>query len=49
MPLAACMQVIRDGRDSIGTIAAMALRRFVDIDLDEACIGPETRVSRHHD
>jgi hypothetical protein len=49
MPLAACMQVIRDGRDPIGTIAAMALRRFVDIDLDEARIGPETRVSRFHD
>lgn len=49
MPLASCMQVIRDGRDAIGTIAAMALRRFVDIDLDEARIGPETRVSRCHD
>jgi len=49
MPLAACMQVIRDGRDPIGTIAAMALRRFVEIDLDEARIGPETRVSRFHD
>jgi hypothetical protein len=49
MPLAACMQVIRDGRDAIGTIAAMALRRFVGIDLDEARIGPETRVSRFHD
>jgi hypothetical protein len=49
MPLAVCMQVIRDGRDPIGTIAAMALRRFVGIDLDEARIGPETRVSRFHD
>jgi hypothetical protein len=49
MPLAACMQVIRDGRDPIGTIAAMALRRFVEMDLDEARIGPETRVSRFHD
>ncbi|MFC4173229.1 hypothetical protein ACFOYU_14365 [Microvirga sp. GCM10011540] len=49
MPLAACMQVIRDGRDPIGVIAAMALRRFVEIDLDEARIGPETRVSRCHD
>ena len=49
MPLATCVQVIRDGRDPIGTIAAMALRRFVGIDLDEARIGPETRVSRFHD
>jgi hypothetical protein len=42
------MQVIRDGRDAIGTIAAMALRRFVGIDLDEARIGPETRIARFH-
>lgn len=49
MPLAACMQVIRDGRDPIGTIAAMALRRFVEMDLDDGRIGPETRVSRFHD
>jgi hypothetical protein len=49
LPLAACMQVIRDGRDPIGTIAAMALHRFIDIDLDTARIGPETRVSRFHD
>jgi hypothetical protein len=49
MPLAVCMQVIRDSRDAIAVIAAMALRRFVGIDLDEARIGPETRVSRFHD
>jgi hypothetical protein len=49
MPLSVCMQVIRDGRDPIGVIAAMALRRFVGLDLDEARIGPETRVSRCHD
>jgi hypothetical protein len=49
MPLADCMHVIRDGRDAIGVIAAMALRRFIEIDLDEARIGPETRVSRFHD
>lgn len=48
MPLAVCMQVIRDGRDPIGVIAAMALRRFVEMDLDEDRIGPETRVSRFH-
>jgi hypothetical protein len=49
MPLAVCMQVIRDSRDAIGVIAAMALRRFLELDLDEARIGPETRVSRFHD
>ncbi|MBO1905320.1 hypothetical protein KHP60_09605 [Microvirga sp. 3-52] len=49
MPLSVCMQVIRDGRDPIGVIAAMALRRFVEMDLDDGRIGPETRVSRFHD
>lgn len=49
MPLAVCMQAIRDGRDPIGVIAAMVLRRFVEMDLEEARIGPETRVSRCHD
>ena len=49
MPLSVCMQVIRDGRDPIGVIAAMALRRFVEMDLDDGRIGPETRVSRCHD
>ena len=44
--LADCMTAIRAGRDPIGTIAALALRRFVEIELDEAPIGPETRVSR---
>lgn len=46
MPLAVCMQSVRDGRDAIGVIAALALRRFIEIDLDDARIGPETRVSR---
>lgn len=45
MPLSACLQVMRNGRDAIGVIAAMALRRFVEIELDEARIGPDTRVS----
>jgi hypothetical protein len=49
MPLAVCMQVIRDGRDPIGVIAALALRCFVEMDLDDRRIGPETRVSRFHD
>lgn len=49
MPLSVCMQVIRDGRDPIGVIAAMALHRFVEMDLDDHRIGPDTRVSRFHD
>jgi hypothetical protein len=44
MPLSACLQVVRNS-DAIGVIAALALRRFIEIELDEARIGPETRVS----
>ncbi|WP_048707575.1 hypothetical protein [Microvirga massiliensis] len=46
LPLAACMQAVRDARDAIGVIAALALRRFLEIELDEARIGPDTRVAR---
>lgn len=45
MPLSACLQAIRHGHDAIGVIAALVLRRFIEIDLDEARIGPDTRVS----
>jgi len=48
MPLAVCMQVVRDSRDAIGVIAAMTLHRFVELGLDGARIGPEARVSRFH-
>jgi hypothetical protein len=46
LPLAACMQAVRDARDAIGVIAALTLRRFLEIELDEARIGPDTRVAR---
>jgi hypothetical protein len=46
MPLSACLQAIRHGHDAIGVIAALVLRRFIEIELDEARIGPDTRVSR---
>jgi len=46
MPLAHCMQVVRTGTDPIAVIAALVLRRFLEIDLDEARIGPDTRVAR---
>ncbi|WP_048710682.1 hypothetical protein [Microvirga massiliensis] len=46
LPLAACMQAVREARDAIGVIAALALRRFLEIELDEARIGPDTRVAR---
>ena len=45
-PLAICMTVIRNGRDPVGALAALALRRFIDIEIDEALLGPDTRVSR---
>jgi hypothetical protein len=49
LPLSACIHVVRGSQNPVGVIAAMALRRFVEIDLDKARIGPETRVSRFHD
>jgi hypothetical protein len=49
LPLSACMQIIRSCHNPIGTIAAMALHRFIEIDLETARIGPETRVTRFHD
>lgn len=44
-PLATCMTVIRNGQDPVGVLAALALRRFIDIEIDEALLGPDTRVS----
>jgi hypothetical protein len=46
MPLAACMQAVRDGRDAIGMIAVLVLRRFLGMKLDEARICPDTPISR---
>lgn len=46
MPLAHCMQIVRTGTDPIAVIAALVLRRFLELDLDEARIGPDTRVAR---
>lgn len=48
-PLATCMSVLRNNRDPVGTIASMALRRFVEMDIDEALLGPDTIVSRYLD
>lgn len=38
-----CMEVL-GARDAIAVIAALTLRRFVHLDIDEAPIGPDTRV-----
>lgn len=45
LPLSACAQVIRNSIDPVGTIAALALRRVLVIDLDDGPIGPQTRVT----
>ena len=49
LTLAEAMTTIRNGADPIAAIAALALRRFVDLDLDSGRIGPETRVARWRD
>lgn len=49
LPLGEAMTTIRNGADPIAAIAALALRRFVDLDLDSGRIGPETRVARWRD
>ncbi len=46
MPLSACLQAVRNGHDAIAVVAALALQRFIEMDLDDARIGPDTRVSR---
>lgn len=49
LPLAHCMQIVRMGTDPIAVIASLILRRFLSVDLDEARIGPDTRVFRFRD
>lgn len=46
MTLVECMSAVRNAMDPIGVVAALALRRFVEIDLDSGPLGPETRVTR---
>ena len=48
-PLAACLPTIRNGRDAVGVLAALALRRVIDIEIDDALLGPDTLVSRFRD
>lgn len=48
MTIAECMSAFREA-DPIGSLAALVLHRFVEIDLDEARIGPETQVRRRRD
>ncbi|WP_294644883.1 hypothetical protein [uncultured Aureimonas sp.] len=46
LTLVECMSAVRNSTDPIGAVAALALRRFVEIDLDSGPLGPETRVIR---
>jgi hypothetical protein len=46
LTLVECMSAVRNAADPIGVVAALALRRFVEIDLDSGPLGPETRVTR---
>lgn len=46
LTLVECMSAVRNSTDPIGVVAALALRRFVEIDLDSGPLGPETRVIR---
>ncbi len=46
LTLVECMSAVRNSADPVGVVAALALRRFVEIDLDSGPLGPETRVTR---
>ena len=46
MTLVECMSAVRNAADPIGVVAALALKRFVEIDLDTGPLGPETKVTR---
>ncbi|MFC0243248.1 hypothetical protein [Rhodopseudomonas telluris] len=46
LPLSSCLEAVRSGHDAIAVIASLALQRFIEIELDDARIGPSTMVSR---
>lgn len=46
MPLIHCAAAIKNSSDAIGTIASLVLQRIIEIDIEDALIGPETRISR---
>ncbi len=48
-PISECLRGSRSAIDPITMIAVLTLRRFIDMDLDEAPIGPETVIRRLHD
>lgn len=44
-----CLRGCRSATDPIALIAVLTLRRLIDMDLDQAPIGPETVIRRLHD
>ncbi|CDZ67997.1 Hypothetical protein NGAL_HAMBI2605_62800 [Neorhizobium galegae bv. orientalis] len=45
LPMADCLRVIT-GRDPVAVLASMILQGFVDVELDDALLGPETMMRR---
>ncbi|MBB5045948.1 hypothetical protein HNR60_000683 [Rhodopseudomonas rhenobacensis] len=45
-PLSSCLQTISSGHDAIAITAALALQRFIEIELDDAGIEPDTAIFR---
>lgn len=48
LAVAEALSALREGRP-MARLAALILHRFIEIDLDEAMIGPETAVRRIRD
>jgi hypothetical protein len=46
LPLASCLQIVQYARDRMAVIGSLVLDRILEMDLDDAPIGPETRVYR---
>lgn len=49
LPLIDCLSALRESREPMATVAVLVLHRFLDIELDLAPIGPDTRVIRRRD
>ncbi|MGJ7038885.1 MULTISPECIES: hypothetical protein [Shinella] len=45
LPMSDCLGAIRN-TEPVAAIASMILHRFIDVELDEAILGPETMVRR---
>jgi len=45
LSFAECMQIVRESQ-SVAVLASLILQSIIEVDLDEALIGPETKVTR---